>query len=54
MAIAVILHPLNVILADPNAPAYATAGDVVAAATSSRAAVDALGVLGNQPANVVP
>ncbi len=53
MAMAVILHPLNVILADPTTPAYAAAGAVVTNARSSRAAVDQLGVLRNQPANVV-
>jgi hypothetical protein len=53
MAMAIILHPLNVILADPTTPAYAAAGAVVADAASSRAAVDQLGVLRDQPAKVV-
>jgi hypothetical protein len=53
MAMAVILHPLNVILADPTAPAYAAAAAVVTSATSSREAVDQMGVLRDQPAPVV-
>jgi len=53
MAMAVILHPLNVVLADPTAPAYADAAALVAEATSCRAAVEQMGVLEDQPAKVV-
>ena len=50
---AVIIEPLNAMLADPAAPAYATAAAVAAEATSCRNAVDRLGVLEGLDPDVV-
>jgi hypothetical protein len=50
---AVILHPMNAMLADPAGPDYARAAAVVAGATSCRDAVDQLRVLEGQSPQVV-
>jgi hypothetical protein len=54
MAMAVMLKPLNAILADPATPDYANVAAVVAGATSCRDAVDQLGVLEGLPPEVMP
>jgi hypothetical protein len=51
---AVMLEPLNAILADPETPDYTLAATVVAEATSCRDAVDQLGVLEGLPPDVMP
>jgi hypothetical protein len=53
MAMYVILHPLNELLADPASEEYAAAAAAVADATTCREAVDRLGVLQNQSARVI-
>jgi hypothetical protein len=53
MPMAVILHPLNAMLADPASPAYETAAAAVARATSCEGAVRQLGVLDDQSPEVV-
>jgi len=53
MPMAIMLKPLNAMLADPAAPAYARAAEAVDRATSCRGAVDHLGVLNDQPREIV-
>lgn len=53
MAMAVILKPLNAMLADPTGPDYAHAHAVVTQAASCQEAVNQLGVLNGQSPKVV-
>jgi hypothetical protein len=53
MAMAVIIKPLNDMLADPAGPDYARAHAVVTQATSCQEAVNQLGVLNGQSPKVV-
>jgi hypothetical protein len=50
---AVIIRPINGILADPTTPTYANAATVVAGAATCQAAVDQLGLLDGEDASVV-